>query len=100
MRMDTNKPAHQVGYAPACAAHRFAASGLLRLLSWFFACNNYIINACDRSSIVAAYKKRNAPSGAFSVVGPHSGGERNRETVSMVICPQRGTRHRHCFIKG
>jgi len=53
MRQDTNKPAHQVGYSPACAAHRFAAYGLLRLVGWLFACNNYIINTCDRSSIIA-----------------------------------------------
>jgi hypothetical protein len=57
MRMDTSKPAHQVGYAPACAAHRFAAYGLLRLVGWLLACNNYNIKACGRSSIVAVCSK-------------------------------------------
>jgi len=37
MRVDTHKPAHQVGYSPACAAHRFAAFGLLQLMGLGFA---------------------------------------------------------------
>lgn len=35
---DTNKfPTHQVGVAPACAAHRFAAFGLSQMVSSGFA---------------------------------------------------------------